>query len=297
MALSVTKTSGRVEDFDIRKLINSLVRSGAPEDIASEIADKVLKNVTDPVHTKHIYRVAQRLLRQYSRASGMRYSIKRAIITLGPTGYPFEKYIGRVLAAYGYIVETNRLTQGYCVTHEVDVLATRDKRMCVIECKHHTDGDKPDDIKIALYVHSRVEDIIRAFQKSPEYNSFAHEGWLVTNTRCSSDALKYAECVGLKILSWKYPEHEGLEMMIERKCLYPVTILPGVSKSAFPTLIQNNIILVCDIASMDADTFAGKSGLDSTSALAIKKEADSIWAGTAGNSNCGPDRLQAESNS
>ena len=278
MAIAVTKSSGGVEDFNIRKLINSLVRAGAPEDVASDIAGKVLGHLTAPVHTRHIYRVARRMLRQYSRVSGMRYSIKRAIIALGPTGYPFEKYIGRILAAYGYTVEINRLTKGYCVTHEVDILATKDSRMCVIECKHHTDGDKPEDIKTALYVHSRFNDIRKAMELSPDYNSFAHEGWLVTNTRCSSDAVTYAECAGLRILSWKYPEPESLEVMIERKKLYPVTILPAASRSAMQTLIQNNIIVMEEIAGMDENAFIRKSGLDRNSASLIKREADEIWA-------------------
>jgi hypothetical protein len=277
MALAVTKSSGRIEDFDIRKLINSLVRSGAPDDVASEIAGKVLNRVTAPVHTKHIYRIARRLLRQYSRVSGMRYSIKRAIVALGPTGYPFEKYIGRVLSAYGYTVEVNRMTKGFCVTHEVDVFAAKDNRICIIECKHHAVGDKPEDVKIALYVHSRINDIKKALEMLPEYSSLIHEGWLVTNTRCSSDAVKYAECVGLKILSWKYPEHESLEIMIERKGLYPVTIMRAATKSAMTTLTQNNIIMMEDIAGMDENTFVKKSGLDRNSAFLIKREADEIW--------------------
>lgn len=277
MALTVQKSSGRIEDFDMRKLVNSLVRSGAPNDIATDIAARVMTHVTAPIHTKHIYRVARHLLRQYSRVSGMRYSIKRAIVALGPTGYPFEKYIGRILSAYGYKVEVNRIIKGFCVTHEVDIMAVKDNRICIIECKHHTDGDKPDDIKIALYVNSRVNDIKKALEKSPEYNSFIHEGWLITNTRGSSDAEKYAECVGLKILSWKYPADESLEMMIERKRLYPVTILPAATKSAMTIMTQNNIILIEDIVGMDENAFILKSGLDRNSATRMKREADEIW--------------------
>jgi hypothetical protein len=158
----------------------------------------------------------------------------------------------------------------------VDVLAAKDSRVCVIECKHHTDGDKPDDIKIALYVHSRFNDIRKAMELSPDYNSFAHEGWLVTNTRCSSDAITYAECAGLKILSWKYPEPEGLELMIERKRLYPVTILPAATRNAMHVLTQNNIIMMQEIVDMEESAFIRKSGLDRNSAIAIKREADDI---------------------
>ncbi len=166
MAIPVTKASGRMEEFDIGKLIDSLMRSGAPEDIARDIADKVSVQVTHSMNTRHIFRMAKKLLRQYSHATGMRYSLKKAIYALGPTGYPFEKYVARILKSYGYGVEVNRIIKGYCVTHEVDVLASKDDRRCVIECKYHANGEKPADVKIALYVHSRFNDIRRAFEIS-----------------------------------------------------------------------------------------------------------------------------------
>ncbi len=276
MARSVTKSSGTTEEFDIGKLVNSLVRSGAPEAIARDIADKVSIQVTHSMHTRHIFRIAKKLLRQYNRATGMRYSIKKAIYALGPTGYPFEKYVARILKAYGYTVEVNRIIKGFCVTHEVDVLATRDDRRCMIECKHHATGEKPADVKIALYVHSRFEDIRKAFEISEQSNSHVHEGWLVTNTRCSTDAIKYAECVGLKVISWRYPEGESLEKMIEINRLYPVTILSAATKNVVQTLTSRDIILANEISAMEDTVFFGISGLDRQTAIIIKREADEL---------------------
>jgi hypothetical protein len=82
--------------------------------------------------------------------------------------------------------------------------------------------------------------------------------------------------VGLKIVSWRYPEKDSLEMMIEAKRLYPVTILPAATKSAIQSLTSRDIILVDEIASMDQKTFLGKSGLDRANALSIKREADEL---------------------
>jgi hypothetical protein len=280
MSMTVTKSSGREENFDMRKLVNSLIRSGANEETARSIADEVSRQITPHEHTKHIFRMARKLLRRQNRATGMRYSIKRAIYSLGPSGYPFEKYVGRILRAYEYSVEVNRMIKGYCVTHEVDVLATRDNRRCIIECKHHANSEKPADIKVALYVHSRFNDIKKAFELSEELNSHVNEGWLVTNTRCSTDAIKYAECVGLKIVSWKYPEKEGLEVMIENKQLYPVTILPSATKNAVQALSAADIMLASEIAAMDEKTFIAKSNLDRFTALTVKKEALELCAGS-----------------
>lgn len=276
MAIPVTKESGATEEFDSVKLVNSLIRSGAPEEVARDIADTISIQVTHSMHTRHIFRMAKKLLRQYNRSTGMRYSIKKAIYALGPTGYPFEKYVARILKAYGYAVEVNRIIKGFCVTHEVDVLATHETQRCVIECKYHATGEKPADVKIALYVHSRFEDIRKAFEISEHLHSHVHEGWLVTNTRCSADAIKYAECVGLKIVSWRYPDGGSLEKMIEEKRLYPVTILPGATKNAVQALTSRNIILADEISALEEKAFLGISGLDTQTALAIKKEADEL---------------------
>ena len=275
MSKTVIKASGRIEAFDLRKLTASLIRSGAPGDVASDIASKVESQVSASSSTRHIYRLAKKMLRQYNHASGMRYSIKKAISSLGPSGYPFEKYFGKILTAYGYAVELNRKIEGHCVQHEVDLVASKENNHYMIECKYHIEGGSATDVKIALYVHSRFEDIRKAFELK-KAETHLTQGWLVTNTRCTSDAIRYAHCVGLKVVSWRYPEGESLESMIERRRLYPVTILSSAKKQSLDMLFSNNFILAQDIADMDEETFIRKSGLDDRTARALKDEADKI---------------------
>ncbi|HXX56992.1 MAG TPA: restriction endonuclease [Thermodesulfovibrionales bacterium] len=275
MAKTVTKSSGRDEAFDVRKLADSLIRSGASSDAAFAIAERVENEIGPSSHTRHIFKLAKRLLKQQNHVSGMRYSLKRAIFALGPSGYPFEKYFARVLKAYGYAVELDKFIEGYCVTHEVDVVAHKDDEHFMIECKYHNEGGKPTDVKIALYVHSRFADINKAYELKRQATMMS-QGWLVTNTRCTSDAIQYASCVGLKIVSWRYPEKESLETMIEEKRLYPVTILPSARKDALEVLFRNDIILVKDIADTDEELFIGRSGLDRTAAKLLKQEADRL---------------------
>jgi hypothetical protein len=276
MAKRIIKSSGMNEDFDISKLINSLMRSGAPSEVAYEIAKEIEKELPPKARTGDIFRQAKTLLRKHNIASGMRYSIKKAIFALGPSGYPFERYFGKIMAHYGYAVETNRIIKGYCVDHEVDVIAGNNNAYSVIECKYHSDAGKATDVKIALYVHARFQDIKKAADMSPEEHMVFHNGWLVTNTRCSIDAIRYAECVGLKIVSWRYPEKSSLERMIEDKRLYPVTILHSVRKNMLDTLFKADIILAQDIADMPEEAFAQKSGLDEQTVKILKHEADEI---------------------
>jgi hypothetical protein len=280
MASEVIKASGKTEEFNVQKLIDSLIRSGASEDLAWDIARKVESQIKPSMHTKHIYRIARKILRQYSKTADMRYSIKKAIYMLGPAGYQFEKYFAGILRAYGYSAETNMFLKGFCVTHEVDIFAVRNDIGGVIECKYHSNGGNPTDVKIALYVYSRFMDIKKAYELNHENRVSIDEGWLVTNTRCTSDAIKYAGCVGLKIVSWKYPDENSLERMIENKKLYPVTILSSIKKSSLNILFKNDITLVRDIADIDEGIFIKRSGLDIAAAKTLKREADELYRNT-----------------
>jgi hypothetical protein len=277
MAFEIIKASGQTEEFKMQKLVDSLIRSGASEDVALDIARKVKSQIKPSMRTKHIYRIAKKMLRRYSKVVDMRYSIKRAIYMLGPAGYQFEKYFAGILRAYGYSAETNRFLKGYCVTHEVDIFAVRNNIGAVIECKYHSNAGTPTDVKIALYVYSRFMDIKKAYELNHENRVSIGKGWLVTNTRCTSDAITYAGCVGLKIVSWKYPDENSLERMIENKKLYPVTILSSIRKTLLDTLFKHDIILVRDIADMDEAIFTKRSGLDAATASTLKREADELY--------------------
>lgn len=276
MDLTIIKSSGQPEKFRRDKLYESLVRSGAPAEIAHELVAQVENKLTPYMHSKDIYRMARKLLRKYNRASGMRYSLKKALFALGPSGYPFEKYFARILHSYGYSVEVGQTIAGHCVEHEVDVVARKDDKYYIIECKYHGSGGKATDVKVALYIHSRFLDVRKSYKSMREHSSHLFQGWLVTNTRCTTDAVKYAECVGLKIVSWRYPKKGSLEKMIEDKRLYPVTILPSARKKPVEALFRKDIVLAQDIADMDERSFLKISGLDAGTAKSLKQQADEL---------------------
>lgn len=270
---SIIKASGTQELFQLDKLTESLVRVGAPHDVAAEIARDIRRQMPHVTHSKHIFKIARRLLRKYNKASGMRYSLKRAIYELGPSGFPFEQYFARILTHYGYEAITNQIVQGYCVQHEVDVVATNGAGKHMIECKYHNNPGKNTDVKVAMYVHARFQDIKRAFERDPAQNGHFSSGWLVTNTRCSGDAIKFAECSGLKIVSWRYPERTSLERMIEGKRLYPVTVLQFPDRKSLETCIASDLILVHDIALTDVQELVRRLHLSDTVANNLKKQA------------------------
>ena len=273
-ALSVVKASGIEEPFDRQKLLSSLMKAGASEEIAEEVLRQILPHITHGISTRKLYHLAYKKLRKLHHASGLRYSLKKAIFRFGPTGYPFEQYFSEILKANGYFTETNLILQGLCIKHEVDVLAKNEEKIYVIECKYHHSPGRITNSKDALYVKSRFDDLKAFFQK--KYPDRRYSGWLVTNTRFSTDAIEFAGCAGYRLTSWKYPEGEGLEKMIEDKRLYPVTILSGIKANLSKLFIDKGIILLKDLSEMRQEEIVRLLNIPDKIARAIKSSADRL---------------------
>jgi Holliday junction resolvase len=274
MNIQVKKASGIIEDFNSRKLLESLLRSGAEQEQAEEIIEKIIPEIKPYASTKKIYRLAHRYLRQFNRVSGLRYSIKRGLLRLGPSGYPFEKYFGELLKQYGYRVDVGLILEGKCVKHEIDVFASNDKEIVLVECKYRNRTENAPDVKIALYVHARFQDLRPVIRSGYPGKSFS--GWLVTNTRFTSDAIRYAQCAGVRIKSWRYPENDSLEKMIEDKKLYPVTIMSNLNSAQIGKLIEHSIILMKDLAKIKEQDIQRLLSISNEKALSLKKQADEL---------------------
>ncbi|MFP4448724.1 MAG: restriction endonuclease [Bacteroidales bacterium] len=79
---------------------------------------------------------------------------------LGPSGNPFEYFIGAVFEKQGYKTEVGKVIEGRCVTQEIDVIATKEDNQHLIECKYANDQERRVSIQVPLYVRSRVDDIM-----------------------------------------------------------------------------------------------------------------------------------------
>lgn len=252
--INIIKYSGEVEAFNIDKLISSLRRSKAREDLVIQIAKEVQNNLKDGMTTKQIYEIAYKMLKRKSKSSSARYKLKKAIMELGPTGYPFEKYVGKILEYEGfYNVEVGVVMQGHCVTHEVDVSALKGDEHFLIECKFHSDQGIFCNVKIPLYIHSRFKDLEKQWLKQKDHSRKLHKGWVYTNTRFTTDAIQYGECVGLGLVSWDYPEHNNLKGRIDSSGLHPLTCLTTLTKREKQDLLNMGIVLcreLCDKPSL-----------------------------------------------
>jgi len=239
----VRKASGDEEPFSEEKLKNSLKNAGAPEEIIEEVTDDIMQWIYEGVSTRKIYARAFSILQQKKNHLATKYKLKKAIMELGPTGYPFEHFVGKILEYKGFSTLVGQIIKGYCVSHEVDVIATAGNEQHLIECKYGQSPGKTVSVQVPLYVRSRVNDIIRKQQESDLYRGFTFYGWVVTNTRFTSDAIDYGKCSGLRLLSWDYPADNGLKDIIDREKIYPVTVLNQLSSIRKKILLEKGIVI------------------------------------------------------
>ncbi|WP_271424985.1 ATP cone domain-containing protein [Aequorivita sinensis] len=242
MVVEVIKHSGERAGFSIEKLKSSLRKSGAEEALVNEISNNVRDELYQGISTKEIYNRAFALLKKEKKGYASKYKLKKAIYELGPTGFPFEKFIAALLFYSGYKVITGQFLQGKCVLHEVDVVARKNDQFIVVECKFHSDEGRNCNVKIPLYIHSRYRDILNNYNNKNEAEK-PTEGWVVTNTRFTEDALQYGKCAGLYLLSWDYPKDDGIRDRIDRLGLYPITASTLMSQREKQFLLSRDIVL------------------------------------------------------
>ena len=236
----VQKASGEMEPFSEQKLRRSLRKSGASKNLVEMIVVHIRRELKSGMKTSDIYRHAFSLLRRQELSVAGRYSLKQGIIDLGPSGHPFETLVGELFKAEGFSAKVGQIIKGLCVNHEVDVVAKKGSQRIMAECKFHNQFGLKSDVKVALYIKARFDDIKAAGQKLDEAR-------LVTNTKLTQDAIRYARCVGMKVLGWNYPVKEGLGARIDRAGLHPITCLTSLSRAQKRQLLDRGLVLCKDL--------------------------------------------------
>lgn len=248
MPIKITKADGTVEFFKLEKLRRSLRRSGAQPDEVNHVIAELTPTLRDGISTQEIYRNAFKLLHSSDSPVAARYSLRRALFNLGPTGFPFEKFLSRLFALDGYSTTTGSTIQGKCAEHEIDIAAYKADHSFVGEAKFHARPGIKSDLQVAMYSYARLMDL-REQKICFEDICGIREFWLITNTKFTSAARDYGNCVGLKLLSWDYPKQNNLHDRIQRAGVYPITVLQGLSTKQARILIEREIILCSDLVS------------------------------------------------
>ena len=233
----VTKKNGEQEGFRKNKVINSLKNSGANKESIEKIMQALEKRLYNGITTEEIFRFVFKKLRKEDQGVGTRYNLKKGIIEMSlGGGFVFEKFMARVFQEIGYQTSLNQIINGKNIPHEIDIIATKNGKKSMVECKHFSKPFLGIPIQTALYVYARYLDTSHYFQNVV----------LATNTKFSNQVIQYSKGVGLKLIGWKYPKDTSLEKLIEEKKIYPITILP-LSKSKIRFYLEQEILTFQDL--------------------------------------------------
>jgi Holliday junction resolvase len=241
----VVKASGETEKFNPEKIKRTCLRAGASEELADRIVKEVTSKAYDGISTKEILNIALKLLNKEKPQIAARYDLKGAMFRLGPAGFVFEHFIGELLKEYGYQTKVHNILRGHCVSHEIDVIATKDNESFMIECKYHNVLGIYTGLREVLYTYARFLDLQEG-SKQGLCQEF-EQPWLICNTKFSDDNIQYANCRGVKLMGWNYPEDNSLESFIEKKRLYPITMIRSLDNDSLDKLASSNFILAIDL--------------------------------------------------
>lgn len=245
--IQITKSDGTKQLFEEEKLVSSLKRVGANDEMIDDVVEEIGNEIHDGMTTSEIYSRAFELLRKHSSKVASKYSIRRAMVELGPDGFPFEKFVARLFKMWGYESVTDQVVMGKCVDHEIDVIAWKGNNLAMVEAKYHNEFGLKSDLKVSLYVKARYDDIE---QNEYEYGGVKrklNERWLITNTKFTEKAVQYGECSGMKMLGWNYPIKGNLHDLIFDNSLHPIACLTTLTRDQKKELANMDVIVCLDL--------------------------------------------------
>ncbi|MFQ5620279.1 MAG: hypothetical protein ACE5FT_00375 [Candidatus Nanoarchaeia archaeon] len=243
----IIKANGEKAWYNRRKLFKTCRRSGASTKACNAAIEKVERVLKDGMRTKDILKIMMGGLEKHAPYHAPRYDLKGAIMRLGPAGFHFEKLTAELLQKYGYSTTTNAELQGKCVKQEVDIIAIKNKKCHMIECKFHHQSGIYTGLKETMYTWARFEDLVDGY-KTGTCDKF-HVPWLISNTKFSNAAMQYGPCKGVKITGWQHPAGESYQDLLEKKDLYPITSIK-ITRQALASFAKGNIMFLRDLCEL-----------------------------------------------
>ena len=277
MVIWIIKADGSKEPFKVNKIKRTARRAGASPRLASDIVKEMARFVHDGMTSREILSIILGRLRREEPAVACRYDLKSAIMRLGVAGFNFEQLMAEILKEYGYSAVTNQIVQGFCVSHEIDIVGEKDGERFMVECKYHHLPGAYTGIKETLYTWARLQDLQKGSGagKTKRFD----KAWLVTNTKFSPDSLRYGSCQGIYLLGWHTPQGGGLNQLLERKSLYPVTVLT-LDSEVLGKLAKNKLLLLKDLVRVDVVALSRLIGVSESRARKMQELSAQVCGST-----------------
>lgn len=259
-SVHIINSNGQRERFSFQKVYRSARNVGASKELANKIAAAIEKEIYPEIRTSKIFARVKELLYKETPSAALKFNIKEGIRKLGPTGFPFEKFISEIFKKLGFEIQTNLFLSGFCLDdYETDFVAKKGNLVYVGECKYRNYAGEEVHLRDALSNYARFQDILKGsyFEKEKNQN-YKIKTIMVTNARFTSRAVQYFSCMGIDYIGWKSPKDSSLEYLIEKYGLYPITILPSLKGYLESIFVSEKMMMVQDVAKIDPQEFSRK---------------------------------------
>jgi hypothetical protein len=274
----VTKFDGTMQQFSKEKIVRTCMRMGATRAVAEFVADEIEARIYDGIPTRKILQMIFSRLRKLKPVIRYQIDLRKALSLLNPAP-DFEMFIQLLLREHGYDVTPNQIIRGRCVEHEVDAVARKNGKICVVEVKHHYKYHTPTSLDVSRISRAIFEDVTEGYELGLN-NLKIDFALIVCNTKLSDHAKRYADCRKIEHIGWSSPKNRDLQTMIEEKKLYPITFLKALSADARKRLTSNGIILLKQLTEQNMVVLRRQTGISKEKAASLIDDAHSILAGT-----------------
>ena len=101
---------------------------------------------------------------------------------------------------------------------------------------------------------------------------------IVTNNRFTADAVAFAKCCGIELLSWDYPPGSNIRTLNDGRNLYPVTAMTTITIAEKEALLAEDILLAREVESHGE--ILARIGISSSRIKNVMAEATALSTGT-----------------
>jgi hypothetical protein len=272
MSFTVTKANGSKQQFDKEKIFRTCLRMGASRQTAYEVAERIERRFYDGMPTARILQLIFLYMRKDKPAVSHLYDLRKGL-SLMDSKPEFEMFIQMLLAHNGFEVKPNQILVGKCVEHEVDGVARRDGVTYFVEAKHHFSYHVLTGLDESRIARAVLEDVTEGFDLGMGRLKI-DRALLVTNTKYSEQATRYANCRNILLIGWNSPPNLSVQSMIEEKNLYPLSCLKSLRRAERTRLVNSGIVLMKQITEESPENIARKTGLPLRAIEEIKEQAE-----------------------
>ncbi len=277
--VNVRKADGTLQPFNREKVLKTCRRLRLSDTEANEVVAEIEQKIFEGITTKRIMDMIFEHGQRHKPHLGHIIDLREAIAMMRPKP-DFEKFVALLLDHDGYRTVTNKILQGKCIDHEIDVIANRGSEVLYVEVKHHTQFHTFTGLDTFFEVNSAFQDLVEGYLAHAHQYGFT-KPMLVLNTKISDHAKRYAACRGIGAIGWKIPEHAGIEHYIDQKLLYPITIIKDLDTGTLGKLGDSGIYTLKQLAEADQREISRTANIDANMLRDLVERANAILSSQA----------------